>query len=107
MRSIYHMDPENMAELEHARLAKLEERTKSNIRRLDRLERLTDEVHAQNEQIARLTVRLETLTAQLLKLEKRLSEMEYKPMRRMDRILGALGTAFASALMRGLMGILF
>lgn len=43
---------------ENERLAKMEERLKSDFQRLDRLERLAEEVHIQNENMAKLVVEL-------------------------------------------------
>ncbi len=107
MRSFYHPDMENTVDSERMRLAKLEERTKAGIRRLERLERLGDEVHAQNETLARLVVRLETLTADLEKLEKRLSEIEHVPANRYTAIVGAVITALVSAFVGGAVTVLF
>lgn len=107
MRSIYHMDVENMDELQSARLAKLEERTKNALHRIDRLEKLTDEVHTQNEQIARLLVSLDTLTKQLEKQEARLAELERVPAKRWTTAVGAVITALASAFVGGAVAVLF
>ena len=107
MRSIYHMDVENLDELQSARLAKLEERTKNALCRLDRLEKLTDAVHTQNEQIARLVVSLDTLTRALEKQEERLAELERIPAKRWTAVVGAIITAIASAFVGGAVTVLF
>jgi chromosome segregation ATPase len=107
MRSIYHMDVENLDELQSARLAKLEERTKNALCRLDRLEKLTDAVHTQNEQIARLVVSLDTLTRALEKQEERLAELERIPTKRWTAVVGAIITALASAFVGGAVTVLF
>ncbi len=107
MRSIYHMDVENMDELQGARLAKLEERTKNALHRLDRLEKLTEAVHTQNEQIARLVVSLDTLTKQLEKQEARIAELERIPAKRWTAVIGAVITALISAFIGGAVTVLF
>ncbi len=107
MRSIYHPDVETLAEAESVRLAKLEEKTKGAVRRLDRLERLTDEIHTQNERLAGLVVKLEHLTVQLEKQEKRLSEIEHVPIKRYTTVIGAIITALASAIVGGAVTALF
>ena len=107
MRSIYHMDVENLDELQGARLAKLEERTKNALCRLDRLEKLTEAVHTQNEQIARLVVSLDTLTRALEKQEERIAELERIPAKRWTAVVGAIITALASAFVGGAVTVLF
>ena len=107
MRSIFHMDVENLDELQGARLAKLEERTKNALCRLDRLEKLTEAVHTQNEQIARLVVSLDTLSKTLEKQEARIAELERVPAKRLATIIGAVITALASAFVGGAVTVLF
>ena len=79
------------------RLIKLEEREKSNTHRLDRLEGLVSEVHAQNENIARLIAELEFTNKQLAAHDERLSEMEKQPRARLNLLWGTLITAIISA----------
>ena len=79
------------------RLTKLEEREKTNTHRIDRLEGLANEVHAQNENIARLIVQIEFTNKQLSLQEKRLTEIEKQPRARLNLIWGAIVTAIASA----------
>lgn len=99
-----------MSEYENERLAKTEERLKSDSRRLDRLdrlERLADEVHIQNENIARLVVQLEFVGKQLSSHEKRLAKIEGLPGRGIRMLVGAVVTALASAVIGGLVALLF
>ena len=79
------------------RLTKLEEREKTNTHRIDRLEGLANEVHAQNENLARLIVQIEFTNKQLSLQEKRLTEIEKQPRARLNLIWGAIVTAIASA----------
>lgn len=93
-----------MSEYENERLAKTEERLKSDSRRL---ERLADEVHIQNENIARLVVQLEFVGRQLSSHEKRLANIESLPGRGIRMLVGAVITALASAVIGGLVALLF
>ena len=93
-----------MSEYENERLAKTEERLKSDSRRLDRL---ADEVHIQNENIARLVVQLEFVGRQLSSHEKRLAKIEGLPGRGIRMLVGAVVTALASAVIGGLVALLF
>ena len=97
----------SLSEYENERLAKTEERLKSDSRRLDRLERLADEVHIQNENIARLVVQLEFVGKQLSSHEKRLAKIEGLPGRGIRMLVGAVVTALASAVIGGLVALLF
>jgi len=79
------------------RLIKLEEREKSNTHRLDRLEGLVEEVHAQNENIARLLTELEYTNKQLSLHDARLSEIEKQPRTRLALIWSSVITAIVGA----------
>ncbi len=107
MRGLYHPEMETMAEFESARLAKLEERTKASIRRIDRLEKLCDEVHEQNASLARLAVQLETMLERLEKQEKRLEEIEKIPEKRYTTVIGAVITSLVSAFIGGAITVIF
>lgn len=96
-----------MPDSETERLAMLEERLKSNADRIDRLERLADEVHAQNENIARLVVRLELADALMHAYDRRLTDLEAQPKLRINTILGAIIAALASAVIGGLLSMIF
>lgn len=92
---------------ENERLAKAEERVKYDELRIDRLERLADEVRVQNENIARLVAQLEFTNTQLAAHEKRIGEMESLPGRGVRMIVGAVIAALASAVIGGLVSVLF
>jgi hypothetical protein len=103
----YQTDAETLREFEGERITKAEERTKSNSRRLDRLERLTDEVSKQNENIARLVVQLEFTNRQLTAHDKRLRDIESRPRHRAEYVFGAIITALCSALAGAAVTLLF
>ncbi len=103
----YQTDTEMLREYEGERLTKAEERGKSNSRRLDRLERLTDEVSKQNEHIARLVLQLQFTNEQLKAHDKRLQEIESRPHQNVRLIAGAVVTAVCSALAGAAVTLLF
>ena len=92
---------------ENERLAKMEERLKSDFQRLERLERLAEEVNIQNENMAKLVVELEYANRQLTSHEKRIAKMESLPGQGMRRLIGAVITAIVSAVIGGLFASLF
>lgn len=92
---------------ENERLCKAEERIKFDEQRVDRLERLADEVRVQNENIARLVTQLEFTNKQLAAHEKRIGEIESLPGRGVRMLIGAIAAALASAVIGGLVTVLF
>ena len=92
---------------ENERLAKAEERVKYDELRIDRLERLADEVRIQNENIAKLVAELSFTNERLAAHEKRIGEMESLPGRGVRMVIGAVAAALASAVIGGLVTILF
>ncbi len=107
MQNFYHPEPELLAETESMRLGRLEERTKSCVRRIDRLERIADEMHTQNERTARLIAQTENLMEKLEKHEKKLDALEQIPVKRYAAIIGAVITALASAIVGGAVTMFF
>ena len=103
----YQTDTEMLREYEGERLTKAEERGKSNSRRLDRLERLTDEVSKQNENIARLVLQLQFTNEQLAAHDKRLQNIENRPHQNIRLIGGAIVTAVCSALAGAAVTLIF
>lgn len=103
----YQSDAETLRDFEGERLTKAEERAKSNSRRLDRLEKLTDAVSKQNEHIARLVVQLEFTNEQLKTHDERLKEIEARPRNRLHTVAGAVIAAVCSALAGAAVTMLF
>lgn len=104
----YHQtDAEALHDFEGERLTKAEERAKSNSRRIDRLERLADEIGKQNENIARLVVQLEFTNKQLSAQESRLKEIEDRPKGRWSLVASAVITAVCSALAGAVATVIF
>lgn len=96
-----------LSELDGERLTKVEERAKSNTRRLDRLEKLIDEVHQQNEHMARLVAELEFTNRELASHDRRLREIENQPRKNVNMLIGALITAIVTAIIGGISALLF
>ena len=103
----YQTDADAVRDFEGERLTKVEERAKGNSRRLDRLERLTDEVSKQNENIARLVVQLEFTNEQLKAQDARLKEIEARPHGKYRMLANAVVTAACSALAGAAITVLF
>ena len=72
------------------RLCSAEERGKSNTHRLDRLEALAEELHAQGQSLAVMCSQLETQGETLTTLTRRVSDLEQKPGERWDKVIGAI-----------------
>ena len=99
-------DGKGLSEADGERLTKAEERAKSNTRRLDRLEKLIDEVHQQNEHMARLVAELEFTNRELASHDRRLREIEDQPRKHVNMLVGALITAIITALVGGFAALL-
>ena len=95
-----------LSELDSERLTKVEERAKSNTRRLDRLEKLIDEVHQQNEHMARLVAELKFTNRELASHDRRLREIENQPRKNVNMLIGALITAIVTAIIGGISALL-
>lgn len=96
-----------MAEHSAERIVKVEEREKSNSRRIERLENLAEAIHLQNENIARLVEKLEATNNALDAQEKRLSEIEKLPRTRAEAVFSSGMTALASAVAGSLVTMFF
>ena len=107
LKGIGYDDGKSLSELDGERLTKAEERAKSNTRRLDRLEKLIDEVHQQNEHMARLVAELEFTNRELASHDRRLREIENQPRKNVNMLLGALITALITAIVSGIAALWF
>lgn len=91
--------------IEH-RLSDVEARAKSNTRRIDSLERITDEIHSLAESVAQLVVELKHTNETLADHEGRLSSMENEARERLSHVWKAVVTGIVSALAGAAAGIL-
>lgn len=96
-----------MSEFDVERLTKIEDRAKSNSKRLDDLEKIADAIHQQNENIAKLIIETKHTNETLKSHEERLSKIEDKPSKWLAEILKIVATAIISGvvgLVIGMMG---
>ncbi len=94
-------------ELEHERrLTEVEQRTKSNTRRLDKLELLVDEIHKMSETLVEMTIEIRHTNENVEDIKEKVEMMEQEPANNwkdsknaiISAFLGAVGTALAGGL---------
>ena len=98
---------ETFVESAAERLCRVEERAKSNSRRISKFEELANAINSQNENIARLVAQLEAANEKLQSQDERLSAIEKRPGERTEAIVRSILSAIAGALAGALAGILF
>lgn len=89
------------------RLTKVEERSKSNTHRLDKLEPIIDEIHTMSETMVRLTTEVQHTNASISELKDKVDVLEGKPSARMEQIKSAIIAAIASGLIGGIIAAYF
>lgn len=82
-----------MNEFDTERLTKMEDRGKSNSKRLDELEKIAEAIHEQNKNIAELIIETRHTNETLKSHEVRLSKIEEKPSKWLTEILKIVATA--------------
>ncbi len=95
-----------MSDFDTERLTKMEERGKSNSKRLDELEKLADAIHEQNKNIAELVIETRHTNETLQSHEVRLSKIEGKPSRWLEGLAKIVVTAIISGVIGLLIGIM-
>jgi uncharacterized protein YoxC len=94
-------------DLEHEkRLTKVEERSKSNQHRLDKLEPIVEEIHNMSETLVEMTTEMKHTNKSIEGIKDKVESMEQEPAKRwkdstkaiFNAFLGAIGTAAAGAL---------
>lgn len=96
-----------MTDQERDRLTSVEERSKSNSRRLIELEKISEAIYRQNEAIRELVVELKHTNEHIADHDKRLAAIEKKPGERLGQIVTAIISALAGALVTGAVGAIF
>ena len=71
-----------------ARLAELEQRQKSNRRRIDELEKNTELLHRMVTSLEVLATRQEHMAEQVVRIDRKLSTLEQAPARRWHELIG-------------------
>ena len=94
-------------DLEHeARLTKVEERSKSNQHRLDKLEPIVEEIHKMSETLVEMTSEMKHTNKNVEEIKDKVETLENEPAKRwkestkalFNAFLGAIGTAVAGGL---------
>lgn len=94
-------------DLEHEkRLTEVEQRTKSNTHRLDKLEPIVDEIHSMSETLVEMTNEMKHTNRTVEDIKEKVEVMEQEPANRwkdstraiFNAFLGAVGTAVAGGL---------
>lgn len=95
-----------MGDFDTERLTKMEDRCKSNSKRLDDLERIADAMHEQNKNIAELVIETRHTNETLKSHEVRLSKIEGKPSKWLEELAKIVATAIISGVIGLLVGML-
>lgn len=85
------------------RLVEIEQRSKSNTKRLDNVEGKVEDIHSLTIAIKEIATEVKIMREDLNKIDKRLITLEDKPSKRMDLIWGYI----VSAVVGGLIGYTF
>ena len=87
-------------------LTDIDNRAKSNTHRLDRLEVLAEEIHAQGKTLAVMCTQLETQGKTLTTLTDRVSALEKRPGAMWDKLIGGIVGAIASGIVAAVLAII-
>lgn len=96
----------NDAELEH-RLTEVEQRSKSNTKRLDKLEQIQNELKAISVTLLKVGDKVEYLGNSVDTLNKKVAETEEQPKKTLGTIKTAIITAICSGLISIIISIIF
>lgn len=87
--------------IEH-RLTEIEQRSKSNSHRLDKLEPIISEIHTMSKTMVQLVGAVKHTNENVSEIKDKVEILESKPSARMEQIKTAIITAIASALIGGI-----
>lgn len=96
----------NDAELEH-RLTEVEQRSRSNTKRLDKLEQIQNELKAISVTLLKVGDKVEYLGNSVDTLNKKVAETEEQPKKTLGTIKAAIITAICSGLISIIISIIF
>lgn len=96
----------NDAELEH-RLTEVEQRSKSNTKRIDKLELIQNELKAISTTLIKVGDKVEYLGNSVDTLNKKVAETEEQPKKTIGTIKAAIITAICSGLVSAVISIIF
>ena len=87
--------------IEH-RLTEIEQRSKSNSHRLDKLEPIISEIHTMSKTMVQLVGEVKHTNENVSEIKDKVGVLESKPSARMEQIKTAIITAIATALIGGI-----
>lgn len=87
--------------IEH-RLTEIEQRSKSNSHRLDKLEPIISEIHTMSRTMVQLVGEVKHTNENVSEIKDKVGILESKPSARMEQIKTAIITAIATALISGI-----
>lgn len=86
-------------DLDHERrLTEVEQRSKSNTRRLDEMRPLVDEIHKMGESIVEMTAEMRHTNKDIGEIKVKVETLEEKPAKRWDTVITVIITALASGI---------
>ena len=95
------MKPMDELGIEH-RLTEIEQRSKSNSHRLDKLEPIISEIHTMSKTMVQLVGEVKHTNENVSEIKDKVGVLESKPSARMEQIKTAIITAIATALIGGI-----
>ena len=87
--------------IEH-RLTEIEQRSKSNTHRLDKLEPIISEIHTMSKTMVQLVGEVKHTNENVSEIKDKVGVLESKPSSRMEQIKTAIITAISTALIGGI-----
>lgn len=89
------------------RMTEMEQRSKSNTRRIDKLEEITTEIHSMSNSMSILCEQMKTTSDNISRLTEKVDILEQEPAKRwkdswkalFNAFLGAIGTAVAGGIL--------
>jgi len=96
---------EQKLNIEH-RLTEVEDRSKSNMRRLDKLERVTDEIHTMSNTMVKLVEQTKATNENVHELKEKVDAMEKEPAENFKQLKKTIWTGIISTLIGAIVGAL-
>jgi predicted nuclease with TOPRIM domain len=89
------------------RLTRVEERSRSNSHRLDRLEPVVEEIHTMSETMVQLVTEVKHTNQNVAEIKEKVEAQEQRPISRLEQIKTAIIAAVASGLITGAIAVIF
>lgn len=95
-------------DLDHERrLTEVEQRSKSNTRRLDEMKPLVDEIHKMSEAMVAMTTEMRHTNKDITEIKGKVEHLEEKPAKRWDTVITVAITAFITGLVTYVLTFIF